>query len=61
MFKNVFSKVDKSVALVCTCGNHDIGDRPTKDTIDIWKTRFGDDYFSFWVGNDQFFVLNSQL
>lgn len=60
-FKAIFSEVHADIPLVCTCGNHDIGDRPNSTTIDLWKERFGDDYFSFWVGGVKFIVINSQL
>ncbi|KAL7525006.1 hypothetical protein ACHAWF_001169, partial [Thalassiosira exigua] len=48
-FKRVWSSLDPDIALVCLCGNHDVGNRPTKESIDYWKTSFGDDYLSFWV------------
>ena len=47
--------------IVCVCGNHDVGNRPTKDTIANYKSTFGDDYFSFWHNGVHFIVLNSQL
>ena len=46
---------------MCVCGNHDVGNRPTKDTIANYQSTFGDDYFSFWHSGVQFIVLNSQL
>lgn len=33
-FKKVISKLDPEIAAVCVCGNHDVGDNPTVDTID---------------------------
>ena len=60
-FKRIFQKIHNDVKLVCVCGNHDVGDRPTPQTITTYKGRFGDDYFSFWCRGAQFFVLNSQL
>jgi len=60
-FKRIFSRVREDVPLVCLCGNHDIGNRPTSTTIDLFNRRFGDDYFSFWAGGVKFLVLNSQL
>jgi serine/threonine-protein phosphatase CPPED1 len=60
-FKNIFSEVHPDIALVCICGNHDIGERPTPATISTWRSDFGDDYFSFWVGGVKFVALNSQL
>lgn len=42
-------------------GNHDIGNRPTAESIEIYKDSFGADYFSFFIDNDKYIVLNSQL
>jgi len=58
-FMEVFKEL--SVPLVCVCGNHDVGNKPTKDTIANYKSSFGDDYFSFWHGGVHFMVLNSQF
>eukprot|EP00299_Pterocystis_sp_00344_P006957 c2015_g1_i1.p1 GENE.c2015_g1_i1~~c2015_g1_i1.p1 ORF type:complete len:304 (+),score=51.05 c2015_g1_i1:77-988(+) len=60
-FKTIMAQLDPSVALVCVCGNHDIGDRPTSATIAAYKERFGDDYFPFRQDSIKFLVLNSQL
>ena len=57
----VYSELDDEIPMVCVCGNHDVGNRPTKDTIASYRTTFGDDYFSFWQGGVHFLVLNSQL
>ncbi|KAJ7416055.1 Serine/threonine-protein phosphatase CPPED1 [Willisornis vidua] len=59
--KNVLKNTDQDVPLVFVCGNHDIGNTPTKETIDGYSKSWGDDYFSFWVGGVFFLVLNSQL
>jgi len=60
-FKQIYSKLDESIPLVCVCGNHDVGNKPTLQTTDMYKEEFGDDYFSFWCGGVRFFVLNSQI
>ncbi|XP_072167259.1 serine/threonine-protein phosphatase CPPED1-like [Diadema setosum] len=60
-FREEFSKVDPSIPLVCVCGNHDIGNTPTRASIQHFNERFGDDYFGFWAGGIRFLVLNSQL
>jgi len=60
-FKMVYSKLDRNIPLVCVCGNHDVGNRPTVQTIQLYKKEFGDDYFSFWCGGVKFLVLNSQI
>ena len=49
-FKEVFKELDPSIPLVCVCGNHDVGDIPTADSVSKYRRNFGDDYFSFWVG-----------
>lgn len=49
-FKQIFKELDPSIPLVCVCGNHDIGDSPTQDSVRKYRSNFGDDYFSFWVG-----------
>jgi 3',5'-cyclic AMP phosphodiesterase CpdA len=56
-----FSKVDAEIPLVCVCGNHDIGNRPTPKSIASYHQNFGDDYFSFWVGGVCNVVLNSSV
>lgn len=60
-YKHDFSKVDDDIPLVCVCGNHDIGNRPTASSIASYQDNFGDDYFSFWVGGVFNIVLNSSL
>lgn len=60
-FLKIYSDLDPEIPLVCVCGNHDVGNRPTKDTIANYQSTFGDDYFSFWHSGVQFIVLNSQL
>lgn len=32
-FKRVFGRVDADIPLLCACGNHDVGDCPTIDSI----------------------------
>ena len=46
--KKTLDELDPEIKLVCICGNHDVGDEPTKETIDEYKKEFGDDYMSFW-------------
>ncbi|XP_076207222.1 serine/threonine-protein phosphatase CPPED1 isoform X6 [Aptenodytes patagonicus] len=59
--KNVLKNTDQDIPLVFVSGNHDIGNTPTRETIDNYCKNWGDDYFSFWVGGVFFLVLNSQL
>lgn len=60
-FQRIWSQLDPSIALVCLCGNHDVGNRPTKTTIDRFNSIYGDDYLSFWVNGTFNIILNSSL
>ncbi|XP_034256067.1 serine/threonine-protein phosphatase CPPED1-like [Thrips palmi] len=59
-FKEIMSKLNPSIPLVCVCGNHDVGNQPTPESVAVYRSSFGDDYFSFWQGGVLFLVLNSQ-
>lgn len=59
-FWNIFKEIDPSIPLVCVCGNHDVGNQPTVVAVEKYRSSFGDDYFSFWVGGVLFIVINSQ-
>jgi len=59
--KEIYSKLDPEIPMICVCGNHDVGNSPTKETIAAYKASFGDDYFSFYKKGCCFLVLNSQF
>lgn len=60
-FKKIFKELDPRIPLICVCGNHDIGDSPTQQSLQKYRSNFGDDFYSFWVGGVFFIVLNSQF
>ena len=60
-FKETMSVIHKDIALVCVCGNHDVGNRPSNASVQLYRDRFGDDYASFWCGGCKIFLLNSSL
>ena len=35
-WQEVWSHLDDDIGLVCLCGNHDVGNRPTADSIQKW-------------------------
>jgi hypothetical protein len=53
--------LDPSIRPICVCGNHDIGNTPTTETIEQYTKEFGSDYFSFWIGGCKFISVNSQF
>ncbi|XP_059485482.1 serine/threonine-protein phosphatase CPPED1-like [Neocloeon triangulifer] len=59
--KDILSRLDPSVPLVCVCGNHDVGDQPTKQDLLSYQSSFGDDFYSFWCGGVFHIVVNSQF
>ena len=60
-FKEVFKDLDPSIPLVCVCGNHDIGNTPTQEAVRKYRSDFGDDFFSFWVGGRYRFDCSRHL
>lgn len=60
-YKKVVSKIHPNIPLICLCGNHDVGDRPTVESIKSYKKHFGSHFFSFWVGGVHCIALNSSL
>jgi len=60
-FKRLMGQVDPSIPLVCVCGNHDVGNRPTPALMRGYEKEFGETYFGFWAGGVRCLVLNSSL
>jgi len=60
-YKDIYSKLHAEIPLVCVCGNHDVGNKPTASTIKLYSDEFGSDYLTFWSGGVKFIVLNSQI
>jgi predicted phosphodiesterase len=60
-YKEVVAGIDSSIPLVCVCGNHDVGDRPTAQTLEAYRDNFGKSHFSFWARNAHCLVINSSL
>lgn len=60
-FQSVWSQLDPEIPMVCLCGNHDVGNRPTAESIKRFTSRFGDDYFAFWCNQCYMVCVNSNL
>jgi UDP-2,3-diacylglucosamine pyrophosphatase LpxH len=61
VYKKIWRRLNPALPLVCVCGNHDVGNSPTAQTIKLYTDEFGDDYVAFYVGGTKFVTLNSQL
>jgi 3',5'-cyclic AMP phosphodiesterase CpdA len=55
------SRLDRSIPLYNVAGNHDVGNKPTPESIAAYTTRFGPDRYSFRSGSLYGIVLNSTL
>lgn len=60
-FIRVWDKLHTDIALVCLCGNHDVGNRPDRASIQRFTAQFGDDYLAFWAQDTYNIVLNTSL
>lgn len=60
-YKRIMNGLDRDIPQVCLCGNHDIGNAPTADSISSYVDHFGDHYYSFWVSGVHCVVVNSCL
>lgn len=60
-FQSIWSQLHPEIALVCLCGNHDVGNRPTPHSIQRFTSRYGDDYLGFWTKSVYNLVINSNL
>jgi predicted MPP superfamily phosphohydrolase len=62
-YKAIYAEVHPDIPLLCLCGNHDVGNRPTASSIGSYVSRFGDDYYSFVLRDVSTFgiVVNSSL
>lgn len=60
-FKSIISKIDKSIPVHLVSGNHELTNFPTPQTVEWYRKTFGEDRYTFQVGNNLFIVLNSSL
>lgn len=60
-FKRIWAGLDPNIALVCLCGNHDVGNRPTPRSISRFRAAFGDEYLAFWTNGSYNIVLNNVI
>ena len=60
-FVQIWDKLHTDIALLCVCGNHDVGNRPDRASIQRFTDTFGDDYLAFWAEDTYNIVLNTSL
>jgi 3',5'-cyclic AMP phosphodiesterase CpdA len=60
-YQRIAARLDPKIRLFSVPGNHDVGNEPTPESLQIYRQRFGPDYYTFRVGDIAGFVLNSNL
>jgi 3',5'-cyclic AMP phosphodiesterase CpdA len=60
-FKRIAAKLDPAIHLYVAPGNHDVGNKPTPQTIAAYVEKFGPDHYRFREGDVIGLVLNSSL
>jgi 3',5'-cyclic AMP phosphodiesterase CpdA len=60
-FKRIAGKLDPAIHLYAVAGNHDVGNKPTPESIAAYVEKFGPDYYRFREGNVVGLVLNSSI
>ncbi|KAL7554929.1 hypothetical protein ACHAWF_018483 [Thalassiosira exigua] len=60
-FEAIWSGLHPEIGLVCLCGNHDVGNRPTPRSISRFRKAFGDEYLAFWANGTYNIILNNVL
>jgi serine/threonine-protein phosphatase CPPED1 len=61
LYKSIMSEVDSSIRVYHVPGNHDVFQEPTPLSLQIYRTRFGPDYYTINSQNLTGIVLNSSL
>ena len=58
-FKSAFENLSPEIPVVCISGPTDCGNPATLDSVQAYRSTFGDDWFAFWVEGVQFLAVNT--
>ena len=59
--KSITAKLHPEIQIRWVSGNHDVGSTPTKDSLERYRNRFGEDNYSFIHKGCSFIVINSSV
>lgn len=59
--RRLMARVSETIPVLYVCGNHDVCDNPTRETLNGYLRNFGADYYGFWCGGLRGLVLNTSL
>ncbi len=57
----ITSKIDRAIPVHAVAGNHDVGNEPTPETLQAYRSRFGPNYYSFRHGRIYGIVIDSNI
>lgn len=60
-YKRILRELDPSIPVYSVPGNHDVGNTPTPQTLDAYRSNIGRDYYTFSAPGILGIVLNSNL
>ena len=60
-YQRIMGKLDPAIRVYSIPGNHDVGNEPTPETLEVYAKRFGRDYFSFTIGSFVGIAIDSCL
>lgn len=60
-YKRILKQVDPGIPVYSVAGNHDVGNVPTPETLDAYRTNIGPDHYTFTSGDLEGIVLDSNL
>lgn len=60
-YKRILQQLDASIPVYNVAGNHDLGNAPTRKSVEAYRAAFGRDFYSFSMGPVFGIVLDSSL
>jgi serine/threonine-protein phosphatase CPPED1 len=57
----ITAKIDPSIKVYALPGNHDVGNDPTPESLEYYRSHFGPDYYSFREGSIYGIALDSSV
>lgn len=60
-FQRIAHKLEHGIGLYTVAGNHDVGNEPTPESLAVFRSHFGKDYYAFTYPGFEGIVLDSSL
>lgn len=60
-YQRIVHRLDSQVRIYHVAGNHDVGNTPTPESLEAYRSHYGEDHYTFRQGDFEGIVLNSSL